>query len=227
MADAILLLTRPLAQSRAFAARFDGLDCVISPMLRIVPILPGLPELTAREYAGLIFTSVNGVLAAAELLQLSGRRAWCVGERTAGAARMAGMQAESAGGAAEDLVALILAKGAGPLLHLRGEHSRGDVAARLTSAGTETDEAIIYQQRAELLTAAARATFAGQRKVILPIFSARTARILSERVGTIHAPVQVIAISEAVAAAWARPGVIVAATPDADAMEVVIRSQLG
>jgi uroporphyrinogen-III synthase len=223
MSAAILLLTRPLAQSRAFAARFDRLDCVISPLLQIVPILP---DLTAREYAGLIFTSVNGVLAAAELLQLTGRKAWCVGTRTAGAARAAGMEAQSAAGAAEDLVALIRAQAAGPLLHLRGEHSQGDVAAQLSSAGLETDEAIIYQQKALLLTAAARATLAGQRKVILPIFSARTARILSERVGTIHAPVQVIAISDTVARAWARPGVIVAATPDAGAVERAIRSQL-
>jgi uroporphyrinogen-III synthase len=223
MSDAILLLTRPLAQSRAFAARFGGLDCVICPLLRIVPTLPVLPE---RKYAGLIFTSVNGVLTAAELLQLSGCTAWCVGDRTAAAARAARMEAHSAGGSAEDLVALIRARAAAPLLHLRGEHSQGDVAARLNSAGTETDEAIIYQQRAELLTAAARATLAGQRKVILPLFSARTARILSERAGTIHAPVQVIAISDAVAAAWARPGVEVAATPDAGAMERAIRSQL-
>ena len=72
-----------------------------------------------------------------------GRRRWrgwacrpglpvfAVGARTAEIARGAGYEAQSADGDADDLVRMILgARPAGPLLHLRGESSRGDDRAR-------------------------------------------------------------------------------------------------
>ena len=86
MADPLtLLLTRPQAQSREFAAALDAalpgrFTCVISPLLRITPVAGDL-DLTGAQ--GILFTSANGV---AQFVERSSDRtlpAWCVGAITA------------------------------------------------------------------------------------------------------------------------------------------------
>ena len=114
--------------------------------------------------------------------RLSGlpRLAWCVGDRTAQAARTAGFDARSAAGDAEALVASILtAAPPGPLLHLRGRDSRGAIAPRLTAAGIATDELVVYAQEPQPLTDAARTVLQGDGPVIVPLFSPRTAQIFA------------------------------------------------
>ena len=89
-----LLLTRPRAQSEAFAAvlaaelpgRFRP---VVSPILEIVP-LPAPLDLDGLQ--GLIFTSANGVEQFAARSPDRSLPAWCVGEMTAAAARRAGLR---------------------------------------------------------------------------------------------------------------------------------------
>ncbi len=177
------LLTRPEPQGSAFA---DLLRARLGPDLRILSspllmpqILP--PDLPGGDFAGVIFTSQAGVAAARGLRGLP-RRAWCVGERTAAAARDAGFDAVSAKGAADDLVALLLAKPPqGRLLHLRGRDSRGQVAARLTAAGLETAEAVVYAQIEQPLSPDAGALIRGDDPVIAPLFSPRTARIFARQ----------------------------------------------
>lgn len=223
--DPILLLTRPEAQSRAFAeacraAGFAG-EVIVSPVLAIVPrAAQALPE-----EAVLVFTSANGVAAAGAGLQ--GRRAWAVGGATAQAARAAGMECRAAAGDADALVAAILADPPGaPLLHLRGAHARGRVAPRLAEAGLRAAERVVYDQQALPLSAAARAALAGARPVILPLFSPRSARLVAAAAGPAAAPLHVLAFSGAVARAWDGPGrVEILSAPDAQAMaEAVGRS---
>ncbi|MFD1914252.1 uroporphyrinogen-III synthase [Halodurantibacterium flavum] len=222
MAASALLLTRPECQSRRFAA---GLECervVISPVIRVELREAGpLPP----DIADIIFTSENAIAGAG-----AGRRAWCVGDRTAAAARAAGYEARSAGGDAGSLVALILQEaGDGPFLHLRGAHTRGDVAARLQAAGLNVAERVVYDQIAQPLTPEARRLLAEPGRVVVPLFSPRSAGLLAAQLGDVQARLLPVAISAATAAEWRslRPGpVIVSEAPDAAAMRVACQSAL-
>lgn len=216
-----VILTRPAAQGDRFAAdlraRFgDAVEVILSPL--IAPVFPAV-TLPNGDFGAVILTSETGAHAAARLPGVP-RLAWCVGDRTAEAARALGFEAQSAAGDADALVAAVLASGAGsPLIHLRGRDSRGEVAARLTAAGLPTAEAIVYVQEAQPLTAAARAVLHGKDPVIVPLFSPRTAQLFAATQPT--APSYVAALSPAVAAGLGelpRQKVIVADRPEAAAL---------
>ena len=221
-----ILLTRPAPASRRFAQRLQdagvAVPIVTSPLMRIDPLTVSLPE----GLRGVLFTSKNGV-AAVEGRDLP---AWCVGDATAEAAAQAGWRAVSAGGDAEALYRRLLADAPkGPLLHLRGEHARGDLAQRLSAAGVETSETVVYRQVTEPLGPEAWQVLSGDSPVLVPLFSPRSAEtFLAE--GPFRAPVEGIAISAAVADILAKAGVAridVAAEPTADAMFRAILARLG
>lgn len=220
-----VLLTRPEAQSRAFAAalgeRFrDRLRPIIAPVMA-----PGFlsPQLPSGQFEAVIFTSATAVDAAVKLGAVLPGRAFCVGARTAAAAEAAGFKASSANGDADDLVAAILTwSPTGPLLHLRGAESRGQVAERLTSGGIETFSAVVYRQDPQPLTPEAIALLETPTPVILPLFSPRTAALLAAALPvTSRALLQLVAISAAVADAAGpipRSTLLIARQPDADSM---------
>ncbi len=244
---AVLLLTRPAAQSERFAhealerladdlslsgAGHDaeaetrpGLRVVISPVLEIVP-----RRLLLRpfDYAGLIFTSENGVAAFAEdaPAQAYGLPVWSVGNRTAEAARRAGFgtvfSAADEGGDAEALLRLLLeTRPEGPLLHLRGAHARGDLPPRLSAAGLPCTAAIVYDQLARPLSPEALRVLEATEPVLLPLFSPRTATLCAEGAAGAQAPLYPVAISNAAARAWQalRPEApVVSAHPNSAAM---------
>lgn len=221
----ILLSTRPAADALALADAIpEAGRCVISPLIGIVPLSVAVPD---PPPMGIVLTSMHGAEVAATLGLPFGLRAWCVGVRTAEAARAAGMDAVSAGGDADALVAAILrVTPDGPLWHLRGRHARGDVAARLTGAGVACTETVAYRQDAMPLTSEAREVLGGTRPVVVPLFSPRTAALLVAQ-GPFAAPCHVIAISAAVAdaASALRPaGLRIAERPDAVAMIAATRS---
>ncbi|MCC6305931.1 MAG: uroporphyrinogen-III synthase [Rhodobacteraceae bacterium] len=226
----VVLLTRPEAAARRFAAllRHEAgeVAILIAPLLGIaaVPFAAGLP---AR---GLVFTSAEGVLHFAAGDPRRDLSAWCVGAATAAAARGLGFAAEAAGEDAEALVARLAARPpATPLLHARGVHARGAVAARLTALGIETAEVVVYDQPALPLTAAARAAAGGAAPLVLPLFSPRTAALAGAALAGAAAPLRAGAISGATAAAWqdtaGRPAEI-AARPDGAAMLALTRRLL-
>jgi uroporphyrinogen-III synthase len=211
-----LLLTRPEKQSLEFLADCENklgrrLSVVVSPVFKI-DFRRSPPDLS--NYETVILTSSNGVAACAEALV--GRKVVTVGEKTAAAARRAGAEALVLGQDAEELVANSL-KIEGPAVHVRGRHTRGSIAKRLGAAGVKTDELVLYDQLAQPLTQAAVAVLQGDAEVIAPVFSPRSAELLSQ--AHITASLHVIAMSEAVADAWNGPGSInVVASPTADAM---------
>jgi uroporphyrinogen-III synthase len=217
-----VLLTRPMAQSQAFAAalqaRFGArLHPILSPLMAPVFLTPTLPK---GPFAAVIFTSATGV-EAAKALDLP-RRAWCVGAQTAARARAAGFEARSADGDAAALVAAILADPPpGRLLHLRGEEVRGDVADMLNSAGLETFSAVVYRQDPQPLTAKARAVLTAEGPVIVPLFSPRTGTLFRQALADdLQADLRFAMMSEAVsdAVAGLSKTVAIARRPDADAM---------
>jgi uroporphyrinogen-III synthase len=216
-----VLLTRPLAQAQEFAAaltdRFGPEVCpLIVPLMAPEVLTPPLPR---GPFAGVIFTSATGVLAAGAWPDLP-RRAWCVGDRTAAEARKSGFDARSAGGDAAALVAAIRADPPqGRLLHLRGEDARGDIAATLTADGIATDEVIVYRQVPQPVTAAALALLQGDGPVILPLFSPRSATLFVQAAGVVRAPLHLVAISREVPATeLPHASLTVAGQPDGPGM---------
>ncbi len=196
-----LLMTRPRAASERFLAQLptrtmSRVTVIHSPLLDIRPL--GVEVITSG-IRGLIFSSANAVNAAASLGVTRDLPAYCVGPATTGTAKGSGWRAQMAGGTAEELVAaLVKLRPEGPLLHLRGEHTRGEVAERLTELGVTTREQPVYQQRLLPLSDEASQAAIGEVPIIAPIFSPRTARQFAD-VWTGSAPLWLAAISEATA----------------------------
>ncbi len=183
MSDAaILLLTRPRAQSEAFATvlaeRLPGrFRPEIAPLIEIAPV-DGPLDLSGLQ--GLIFTSANGVEQFAARSPERDLPAYCVGEMTAAAARRAGFRARSADGdvaALETLVTSEVATGGGAVLHVRGRHSAGNLVVRLRAAGVAARASKIYDQTPIPLPSPARSLLEQGRVDVLAFFSPRTASL--------------------------------------------------
>lgn len=226
----VLVVTRPAPAGARFAqeaVRGLGASAVVSPLMRIDPVEP---EPLPAHIGGVIFSSSNAVARAGALGLAVGLPAYCVGPRTTAEAREAGFAAEEAGPTAETLVTALAGRAlAGPLVHLRGRHGRGDVAARLSAAGQDCSERVVYDQVALPLDDAARAALSGEAPVVLPLFSPRSARLVAEQAGPGGAR-HVVAISPDVARAAAALGAATldqADMPDGDAMLRATRARLG
>lgn len=219
-----LLLTRPARQSERFASEFRarfGADwpVVISPLSRLDLLSP---QIELQGVAGLIFTSETGV---AGFARLNGRRdlpVFCVGPRTAAAARAAGFDAKDGPGDATGLTQLILASGhRGPLLYVRGQHVASDLAEILNPARIVTKSCIVYDQSDLPLSAAAGAVLQSGAPVLLAAFSPRGGSALARAVPPGHGPLLLAAISPAAMKAATALGATASATaptPDADGM---------
>ncbi len=219
-----LLLTRPREQSEQFATdcrKVLGRDANVM----ITPVLDIRYRDVAVEtngMAGIVFTSENGVRALAARTEVAGRFAYCVGDRTAEAAESLGMSAISAGGAVEDLVALIRrAHPEGPLLYVHGADVSGNLAEALKADGIVLQSLVLYDQVPVGLTDDALNALRGDRHVLLPLFSPRSAELVGQAAAGATAPLAIVALSPAVAEAWSGPlpmETVVAPRPDAPAM---------
>jgi uroporphyrinogen-III synthase len=232
MSDArpTVIVTRPERAALRFAAMLEPAlngraKTLIAPMIEIVPE-PVNRDLS--QYQTLIFTSENAILSLSGNEEIAGRIAYCVGDRTAETARSAGFAAVSAAGDVMALEARLLDDSPpGPWLHLGGVHRSGDLAGKLTRAGHRTDQVVAYRQESKPLSAdAERALREG--RTILPVFSPRSAKLLSEAVPTDAEPPLVVAISRAAAQAWSAPArsVRIALDPDADSVVSTILAAL-
>ena len=203
---ATLLLTRPRAASerllRALEAALGApVPAILSPAMEIVAIGPA-PDLAGA--AALVFTSANGVRFAGDL---GGRGAYVVGARTAEAVRAVGGEVlHQSPDSAALLDHLTAHPPQGALLWLRGRHARGDIAGRLAAAGIPATEAILYDQRALALSREMLAALQGERRAILPLYSPRSAALVSGAVERCGRGLHTIALSPAVARAWRQAG---------------------
>ncbi|MFI0395805.1 uroporphyrinogen-III synthase [Paracoccus jiaweipingae] len=206
-ADPVVLLTRPQAASDRFAAMLpQGMRALIAPLMTIAPVAFDPALLDAAR--GLVFTSEHAVAMAGAG---RGRPALCVGPRTAAAARARGFAVTEGPGDALRLEPLIRAAGPG-LVHPHGRH----VARVLPVPGV-----VVYDQIAQPLDAAARALLDDSAaRVIVTLFSPRSARLLAQAVGQMRANPVVVSISAAADAQWPGPARqrVIAQSPDAAAM---------
>ncbi|EEE38386.1 uroporphyrinogen-III synthase [Rhodobacteraceae bacterium KLH11] len=221
-------MTRPRAASDRFVAQLPArvrtaVKIIHSPLLEIRPL--AVPVETG-DVAGVIFSSANGVNAAALMDVDRDLPAYCVGPATTVAAKAAGWDAQMMGATAQELMAGLLSlRPQSPLLHLRGEYSRGNVAEQLTSSGLTTREQVIYQQHLLPLSDAASLAAEGKQPVIVPLFSPRTARQFADGWAG-SAPLWLAAISETAAEplkTLAFERLRIARAPNPDKMQKVVK----
>jgi uroporphyrinogen-III synthase len=128
-----LLVTRPEPDClrTAEALRSRGHDALVSPMLRMEPLNPEIPD---RHYRGVVLTSANAARAVAAHLRANifTLPVLAVGKHTADAARAAGFRdVRSSDGDSSDLLRLLkneAAIGGAPYLYLAGEERAADLA---------------------------------------------------------------------------------------------------
>lgn len=208
-----VLVTRPRPDAVALAAELErrGHSVLQQPLLEI-EIDANVP-LDLDGAQALLFTSANGVRA---FVARSGRRdlpVYTVGDATAGEARAQGFGAvESAGGAVEDLAALVRGKvepEGGALLHVSGSAVAGDLSGLLTSDGFVVRREQLYTARtvAGIDAAVLAALSAGTLDAVL-FFSPRSAAafvnlVQAAEIGDACENLAAVCLSDAVAAALA------------------------
>lgn len=229
-----VILTRPAEQSARFAELVretcgPNVRVIISPLM-VVEYIP--PDLDTGPYAAVIFSSETAVRAAQMSRSTLPSLAYCVGERTGVVAQQSGFSTRIANGDASTLVSLIQnAHETGPLLHLRGRDTRGQVAERLNSAEIVTFETVVYAQNPVPLSHEARAVLDAAFPVILPVFSPRSADLLAVELAQfgVTASLVIVAFSQAVADRLISAGLtphFVASHPDARSMLAAIQQAL-
>ncbi|MFD0982302.1 uroporphyrinogen-III synthase [Tropicimonas aquimaris] len=217
-----LLLTRPEAASFRFRdeaeARLGAFGAVvISPLMEIVPVDFELPEPLPADW---VFTSAHAIPEIAARIDARGRRAWCVGARTAQAAGNAGFGLCSVEPDVTSLSARIrAARPDGLILHAAGRHRRGDLVGELSAAGLQAQTVTVYDQLERPLSPEAQECLMTPGDVLAPLFSPRSARLLRQAAGGHVARLHAVAISQAAAEEWEampRERLEIARTPDAD-----------
>ncbi|TNJ45493.1 uroporphyrinogen-III synthase [Phaeobacter sp. B1627] len=217
-----LLMTRPCDANTRFlnllpSQFLQGISVLQSPLLEIVPT-GGNVDLSG--ISSVIFSSGEAVRVASNQTEIR-TKAYCVGERTTEFARSSGWDAEYAGHQADALVEqLAVWRPPGGILHLRGEFSRGDVAARLSALGLKCTDLVIYRQVFGPLNLRAQEAMNAGLPMFVPLFSPRTAAHF-QSVCKDMSQLTLIAMSDAVVEAMPRlhcKAVHVSKAPAAQAM---------
>lgn len=196
-----IILTRPLAQAQRFGASLaetlgDAAVVIESPLLQINPVEFG----DVPDKGDVIFTSENGVAGFLAGAKVGERKAFCVGDRTAEAAREAGFDAFSASGTSADLIELIAEEGSGEMIYARGAHVARDLRADLSAIGIPVQEVLVYTQDPLALSEEAKELVQGAGRVIFPLFSSRSMGLLVEQgIGGGHSDIHAVCISKGVA----------------------------
>lgn len=198
--DATLLLIRPRAASVRFAdqlqAAIGDMRFLISPLMEIEPV-PLDPS--AANADTIVFTSINAVQAWARAQLPTHQRCFCVGEATGAEAKRYGFEPEISGGTLEHLIDdLTKVESLGRAMHIRGEHTRGDLKAAMAHMGHDAHDSIAYRQHLRPFSQQALDLLIGGEPVIVPLFSPRSAGQFASECPVLAQP-DVIAISKAAA----------------------------
>lgn len=171
-----LLLTRPIKAAHEFASELNlgpNVDVVFSPLIKIEYLE------TKHPFEAAVFSSQNGIVGVG---LGRGRSAYCVGEKTADAANNAGFVVKAVEQTAEKLINEIVSNPPQTdIIHFRGEFARGKIAENLTATGITCSEQIVYLQIAQDLSRHAQSLLIGDSRLIVPLFSPRTASLFSQQ----------------------------------------------
>ena len=222
-----ILVTRsePGASETAKRLRSAGFEPIVEPLFAIQPITADIPDFDA-----LAFTSANGVRQFARLSPRHEEPVFCVGARTAEAAREAGFRdVRSADGDVNALAALI--RGALPpnarLLHAGNAESRGDLAGQLAALGHRAQFVSLFQAIPVASPGPCLGALLQGRDAAdaVMIHSPRAATILAEFLEAGSDALAVAAISEAAAAPLAGrvARLEIAAAPDDPSLVSAVR----
>ena len=223
-----LVLTRPKPESERFAAQARDAgwrgEIIIAPLQQIV--LLALNDSDFAAVRTLVVTSQHAVRALVLATERRDWLIWAVGARTAEVAREAGFEnvLQSGGDAAALLADLTRNPPPAPVLHLRGRHAAADIATALRARGQDATSLVGYEQVACPLDKEAQSRLQQGGDVVLPVFSPRSASLLSDAIGmmeTNSSRVHLIAISTAAlkaAGMTSLASIRIAAHPDAGSM---------
>ena len=221
-----IIITRAEPGAAQTAARLTamGVSHILSPALELAARDEILPDLS--RYAGLIFTSANGVRFFAEASAERGLPAWCVGPATASeAVREAFTPVHQSSGDAHDLAHFIAhhwhAHTPKTLLHIANAASRGVVKEALESEGFKIDFVPLYEARpAESLAPDAAVALEADQASIVLIHSSKGAEAFLGLAKAVDlSKTRFVTISEQAARplqAVKTGGVTVASHPDED-----------
>jgi uroporphyrinogen-III synthase len=214
----VILIVRPEPQASRFASELrevigDAAEVVVRPVM--APRFFGAP-IDGNAFSAAIFTSETGVTGAARLWTGAKGLAFAVGDRTAEAASALGWLCESAEGAGPELAALIARSGlAGPMVWPKGKEGGKSFLEAAQGLGIEIVPQVVYQQE-PVTSPSGQPVLAPGQRLILPLFSPRTARLARTQVTA--RGIEAVAISQAAAEAWGAPVARVAERPNGPAM---------
>lgn len=225
----LALITRAAAEAERSAARLRarGIDCLISPLLRMVDVAADIP---ARDFAAIVLTSARA--AQSQAVQrlpapLKALPLWVVGEKTCDAARAAGLSGPAL--TAPDAATLAAGIGklgtAGPALYLAGADRKPDLERELARLHIGLCACVVYEAQAldGLSEAAQQALSAGRIDAVLH-YSRRSADLYAKAASSAGVPLDAarhVCLSEDVAGALRALGatrIAVAAAPTESAL---------
>lgn len=182
----MILLTRPLEDSLLLAKIYEeqGRSSFIEPMIFLEALTP--PSIDVTSYDGIVLTSKHALPALTALSENQDKEdfppLYCVGEKTADAAREAGfIRILDGGGSSASMKEAIKASftpSVGNLLYLRGEIVKGRWCEKLRLQGFKIDEHIVYKAHAAIGLSPALIQLLKEKKITeIPFYSERSKEI--------------------------------------------------
>lgn len=223
-----VLISRPMTDAEALKQAVLSMDSeaqvVLAPAIEIVPMAYDVLD---ERFDALILTSKHAAAAAAAIAPDA--RVFCVGDTTAQAAVDLGLKTTSAAGNAQTLIDLVRKSEVSKALYLRGAHVHTDLETELNSAGIETKSTIVYRQSDCVFSPQILHDIAQAPTLLVPVYSARSAKIVSQNLAGFAGQITLVAISEHAVTGWSGPEphyVVTANAPNSAAMLEAIESQL-
>ncbi len=203
----------------------DENDIKIEPVLKVVPYSKWIAPSSDKT---LIFSSSNAVRCAAENLEPTYYRAFCIGQYTTQCAQSFGFDASYAGQSVQDFL-IHFAPKEKSFVHLRGEHTTTDLRVHLQGIGCEAESIIVYDQVELKWPNKTVEYLVGGTPVVLPLFSSRSAEIVCNQ-GMNWGKHIAIAISPVVAKVCDEAGfgkTVIAEVPNAEEMLKLTAGEYG
>ncbi|MEO0342590.1 MAG: uroporphyrinogen-III synthase [Pseudomonadota bacterium] len=190
-----IILTRPKQQAEHFAHILRSKTNSTVHLMPLIAIKACSDSLKQVDDV-VLFTSANAIPFVA---RGQGQLALCVGDATCEAAKLAGFDAHSANGTAQDLAKLILMRADVNLrrfYHPHGAQVSDGFHETLEEGGIQLFSEVVYRQETQIWSKA-QTLLVESRPFIFPVFSPNGARVLAQNLAEIGPQShRIVAISE-------------------------------